>query len=76
MPTNTKEAGLESLIVDWLVTQNGYEQGTNEDYNKEFAIDEARLFRFLWDTQPKAMESLGVRGSDLKRTQFLSRLVG
>ena len=32
--TNTKEEGLESLIVDWLVQQNGYEQGTNEDYNK------------------------------------------
>jgi len=76
MPTNTKESGLESLIVDWLVTQNGYEQGANADYNKEFAIDETRLFRFLEETQPKAMESLGVRQSDLKRTQFLSRLTG
>lgn len=47
MTTNTKENGFESLIVDYLVTQNHYEQGANSDYNKEFAIDETRLFRFL-----------------------------
>ncbi|GHU55798.1 hypothetical protein AGMMS49975_18100 [Clostridia bacterium] len=76
MPTNTRESGLESLIVNYLTEQNGYEQGENADYNKEYALDETRLFRFLWDTQPKAMESLGVRDSDIKRTQFLSRLAG
>ena len=43
--TNTKENGLESLIVKWLVEQNGYEEGTNADYNKEYAVDETRLFR-------------------------------
>ena len=26
--TNTKESGLEALIVKWMVEQNGYEQGT------------------------------------------------
>lgn len=45
--TNTREEGLESLIVKWLVEQNGYEQGTNDDYSKEYALDETRLFRFL-----------------------------
>ena len=54
--TNTKENGLESLIVKWLVEQNGYEEGTNADYNKEYAVDEIRLFRFLQDTQPKEMD--------------------
>lgn len=72
--TNTKEEGLESLIVDWLVQQNGYEQGTNEDYNKEFAFDETRLFRFLQDTQPVEMEKLSVDRSAQKKRQFLSRL--
>ena len=38
--TNTKESGLEALIVKWLVEQNGYEEGTNADYNKEYAVDE------------------------------------
>ena len=41
--SNTKEDGLETIIVDWLVKHNGYEQGTNADYNKEYAIDETRL---------------------------------
>jgi hypothetical protein len=27
MPTNTKESGLETLIVNWLVERNGFEQG-------------------------------------------------
>lgn len=58
--TNTKESGLETLIVKWLVEHNGYEEGTNADYNKEYAIDETRLFRFLKDTQPEQMDKLGV----------------
>lgn len=74
--TNTKENGLESLIVKWLVEQNEYEEGTNADYNKEYAVDETRLFRFLQDTQPKEMDKLGVFTSDTKKRQFLNRLSG
>jgi len=74
--TNTRESGLESIIVDWLVNHNGYEQGSNADYNREYAIDEMRLFRFLQDTQPDSMEKLGVFKADLKKKQFLIRLQG
>ena len=74
--TNTKESGLEALIVKWLVEQNGYEEGTNADYNKEYAIDETRLFRFLQDTQPSQMGKLGVFQSEQKKRQFLNRLQG
>lgn len=74
--TNTKESGLEALIVKWLVDQNGYEQGTNADYNREYAVDETRLFRFLQDTQSDALEKLGVFKSALKKKQFLNRLQG
>lgn len=74
--TNTKESGLEALIVKYLVDQNGYEQGTNADYNREYAVDETRLFRFLQDTQPDALDKLGVFKSDLKKKQFLNRLQG
>ena len=45
--TNTRESGLESLIVKYLVEQNGYEEGSNTDYNKEYTIDETRLFFFF-----------------------------
>ncbi len=41
--TNTKENGLEALIVRWLVEQNGYEQGTNADYNRGYAVDETQI---------------------------------
>ena len=76
MFTNTKESGLEALIVKWLVDHNGYEEGSNADYNKEYAIDETRLFRFLKDTQPDQMDKLGVFKSEQKKRQFLNRLQG
>ena len=76
MPANTRESGLEKLIVDWLVTHNGFEQGENADYSKDFAIDETRLFRFLEETQSKQVELLGVRDNELKRAQFLNHLTG
>ena len=71
--TNTKESGLETLIVKWLVEQNGYAQGTNSDYNRDYAIDETRLFRFLKETQPDAMDKLGVFKSEMKKKQFLNQ---
>lgn len=74
--TNTKESGLEALIVKWLVEQNDYEQGTNADYNRDYAIDETRLFRFLQDTQPDSLDKLGVFKSEIKKNQFLNRLQG
>ncbi|MDG0792257.1 hypothetical protein OMP38_16310 [Cohnella ginsengisoli] len=47
MGTNIKEQGFESLIINHLVTQNGFEQGESSDYNREYAIDETRLLRFF-----------------------------
>ena len=74
--TNTRENGFETLIVNWLVEHNGYEEGNNTDYNKEYAIDETRLFRFLQNTQPTQMGKLGVFQSEQKKRQFLNRLQG
>ena len=74
--TNTRENGFETLIVNWLVEHNGYEEGNNTDYNKEYAIDETRLFRFLQDTQPTQMSTLGMFQSEQKKRQFLNRLQG
>ena len=76
MPTNTRESGLETLIVNWLVTQNGYEQGASADYSREYAVDELRLFRFLEDTQPEQIAMVGAKDNGLKRKQFLDRLRG
>lgn len=74
--TNTREDGLETLIVRWLVEHNGYEEGTNADYDKEYAVDTTRLFRFLQDTQPRQMAQLGVFQSEQKKRNFLNRLQG
>ena len=72
--SNTKESGLESLIVNWLVNHNGYEQGQNCDYNTEYALDTVRLFRFLRDTQPEAVERLQLESNPQKTAQFLARV--
>lgn len=76
MPTNTKESGLEAIIVNYLIKNNGYELGANEDYNRDYAVDESRLLRFLQDTQPDEVEKIGILDSDHKKAQFLNRLQG
>ena len=76
MKTNTKESGFEAIIVNWLVEQNGYELGASADYNREFAVDEVRLFRFLMDTQPEQMAKLRIESSELEKKKFLDRLRG
>ncbi len=73
MPTNTKEYGFETLIVDYLVKQNGYELGTNDDYNIKYTIDETRLFRYIEDTQRDKATELGILSGN-NRTKFLERL--
>ena len=74
MPSNTKENGFETLIVDTLVNSNGYEQGITTEYNKQYAIDEDRLFRFLMSTQKKAMDELHILDSDLEKDRFFKQL--
>lgn len=74
MPSNTKENGFETLIVEYLINNNGYEQGDTNEYNKEYAIDEDRLFRFLLSTQKKAMDELHILDSDLEKERFLKQL--
>jgi len=74
MTTNTRENGFETLIVDWLTNQNKYEQGKNDDYNKDYAVDEVRLFRFLMDTQADKMAQLHIMDSALEKSKFFTRL--
>jgi type I restriction enzyme R subunit len=74
MTTDIKENGFETLIVDYLVLINKYQLGLNSEYNKEFTVDEKRLFEFLRVTQTEKLESLHILDSDLQRTKFLSKL--
>lgn len=75
-PTDTSEKGLESIIVTSLVEDAGYVQGDPQDFDREHAVDLAKLLQFLSATQPDGYEALGVDEDGPKRTQFLHRLQG
>jgi len=74
MPTDTSEKGLETLIVESLVNESDYVQGSNDDYSREHVVDLAKLRAFLQATQPEATEALALDQDCPKRTQFLHRL--
>ena len=74
--TDTSEKGLETLIVNSLMQEAGYEPGSNDDYDVDHAVDLAKLFAFLEKTQPKAIEKLGIDTAGPKRQKFLHRLQG
>jgi len=75
MPTtDTSEKGLETLIVESLVNEAGYQQGESSDYDRDHAVDLTKLLAFLKTTQPKAVETLELSEDGPKRTQFLHRL--
>ena len=74
--SDTTEKGLETLIVESLVNEAGYQHGSPDDYNREHAVDLAKLLAFLNTTQPDVVESLGITEEGPKRTQFLHRLQG
>ena len=76
VPTDTSEKGLESLIVDSLVSEAKYEQGQPKDYDRDYAVDLAKLLAFLRATQPKLLAQLGLDEEGPKRQQFLARLQG
>jgi len=54
----------------------GYVEGDSNDYDREHAVDLAKLLDFLNKTQPKVIESLGLAEDGPKRQQFLHRLQG
>lgn len=74
MPTNVKENGFETLIVNSLVAENAYEQGTNATYNVTYAVDEERLFCFLLTTQAEKVAELHILDSDLEKDKFFKQL--
>ena len=74
MPTNTRENGFETLICDYLVNNNGFELGNTAEYNKDYAIDEGRLFHFLESSQPDKLAELHLQDSSLEKKRFLEQL--
>ena len=76
MKTDTSEKGLETIIVESLIKDAGYSQGSSEDFDREHALDWGKLSSFLADTQKKVAQSLHLEKEGAHRTQFLHRLQG
>ena len=77
MPTtDTSEKGLESLICESLICDARYEAGRPEEYDRDHAVDLAKLLAFLQATQPDSLAALGIEAEGPKRAQFLNRLQG
>ena len=74
--TDTSEKGLETIIFDSLITDAGYIQGSNKDFDRDYAIDGKKLSSFLCETQEKVYEGLGLGEEGAHKTQFLHRLQG
>ena len=70
------EEQLEKEIIKYLVDKNGYKYITplemKNSYNREFAIDEERLLRFIKDSQPQEFEILGL---DTENGRFITNLI-
>src|SRR4030042_1885711 len=54
----------------------GYVEGDPKDYDRDHAVDLAKLLAFLRATQPKVVEQLGLHDDGPRRQQFLARLQG
>ncbi|MEM9006860.1 MAG: DEAD/DEAH box helicase family protein [Cyanobacteria bacterium P01_F01_bin.86] len=52
MVSQTNEQALENCIENALVQGAGYEKGAPADFDREFAIDTEKFWRFLETTQP------------------------
>ena len=90
MTTDRSEGGLEELIVAQLTRGwrqpglgedpqpmaglHGYVLGDPRDYDREHALDAAKLLAFLKATQPEAVATLGIGGDGPRRSKFLARL--
>jgi type I restriction enzyme, R subunit len=62
MPVSqTNEQALEECIERSLIEGSRYEQGHRADFDRKFALDHEKFWRFLETTQPKELEKLNDR---------------
>ena len=72
--TSMNEKSLEDLIVNHLVTVNGYVQGQSTDYDRDYALDTDRLEAFLRATQPDLVRTSRIFDNPTNRRKFLERV--
>lgn len=74
MSVNTKESGLETIIVNYLRDVNGYVEGTSDLYSKDEAIVKSWLESFLVATQPDKVARSMCFASASEKAKFYARL--
>ena len=72
--TDTSEKGLETIMVSYLRDKHGYEEGHSDDYNKEYALDDKRVERFITETQPEKVAASMCFAAPSERNKFFVRL--
>ena len=72
--SDTTEKGLETIMVEYLRDHHGYEQGVSEDYNKDYALDDKRVERFVTDTQRGKVAASMCFATPSERHKFFTRL--
>ena len=75
MPTDVSEKQLETILVEYLRDVHKYEQGVSDDYSKDYALDMARVKRFLLSTQKQKVENTGCFASEISERKFFMELV-
>jgi len=75
-PVSDKSTGSKIREARGTYSVAGYVEGDSNDYDREHAVDLAKLLDFLNKTQQKVVESLGLVEDGPKRLQFLHRLQG
>jgi type I restriction enzyme, R subunit len=58
MVSQTNEQALENCIERSLIEGSRYEKGNPADFDREFAIDREKFWRFLQTTQPEELDKL------------------
>lgn len=73
-PGILKERAFQTVVKEYLTTVNRYLEGTNSDYNHQYALDEKQLFLFLEETQENSLSKLKEIYKDQYRQKILFRL--
>jgi type I restriction enzyme R subunit len=76
--TGQPAAASTTAVHDAAAPYNGtgYVQGDPRDYDRNYAVDLAKLLDFLRATQPEVIEQLGLAQDGPRRSKFLARLQG
>ncbi len=70
-PKALNEQSFQRLIKEYLVTENGYFESFNANYDVHYAIETEMLFSFLENTQEKATNKL----KEIYKTNYRSKVL-